>query len=60
MLVMRTFMVDEKTLEILDNLKESLGVSRSEALRRFVHNYGDLVMSKLQDDRLQKEVSPAP
>ena len=50
MLVLRTFMIDLESIEILDKLKEILPAkSRSEVLRCIIHDYADLV-KQAQDD----------
>ena len=50
MLIMRSFMVDPESLEILDELKKILPAqSRSEVLRCIIRDYADLV-KQYQDD----------
>ena len=56
MLVVRTFMLDMRSVEILKKIKESLGISQSEALRLLINMHGEELLNS-HDDQMQV---PAP
>lgn len=56
MLVVRTFMLDMRSVEILKKIKERLGISQSEALRLLINMHGEELLNS-HDDQMQV---PAP
>ena len=53
MLALRSYLLDEKSIEILKKIKENSGISQSDALRKLIHAYGEELLNN-HDDQMQE------